>query len=140
MLALDGILCFSYAPLYAVAIIGLVIIAAAFVFPAGWLAITQTQLPLIVWTISAITLLFGLQTLLLGIIGSYIARIFDEVRARPVYVVSDLVGKPFDAMTRKTPQRERNYRYENDLIAEFDANPKPSIYIDKPDYLSGAKY
>ena len=39
-----------------------------------------------------ILLLGGLQLLSLGVIGEYMARIFTEVKARPLYLISDRVG------------------------------------------------
>jgi glycosyltransferase involved in cell wall biosynthesis len=97
MLAMDGILCFSYAPLYAVAIVGLCTITTAILIPIIWAIVSHKHLPLAAWLISSGVFLFGLQFLLLGIVSLYIARIFDQVRARPIYVVSELSGKPFSS-------------------------------------------
>ena len=137
MLALDGILCFSYAPLYAVALIGIITITCALIFPCFCLIATGKQLPLIAWIVSGGTFLFGLQFLLLGIVGLYVARIFDEVRARPVYVVSGLIGQPFDSATHKVSNTKRTNIASKEPVIEFDANPRtlPS-QIDKLDYIS----
>jgi glycosyltransferase involved in cell wall biosynthesis len=45
----------------------------------------------------AILLLGGLQLLSLGIIGEYLARVFTEVKARPIYFIADRVGFDDDA-------------------------------------------
>ena len=35
---------------------------------------------------------FGLQMLAIGALGEYVARIYQEVKARPLYVVMDRYG------------------------------------------------
>ena len=44
------------------------------------------------WTsiILAIFFVLGIQIIFLGILGEYIARIFDEVRSRPYYIVDQI--------------------------------------------------
>lgn len=49
--------------------------------PGGWASVTV-----------AIVGLFGLQFLMLGILGEYVARIFDETRARPLYLLREKIG------------------------------------------------
>lgn len=114
MLALDGVVCFSYAPLYAVAVVGFITIASSVLIPVIW-SFTTEHLPIVAWVISAAVFFFGLQFLLLGIVSLYIARIFDEVRARPVYIVSDLAGKAFESSSSSQSQ---------------------SKHVDKLDYIS----
>ncbi len=43
-------------------------------------------------TLAVVMLIGGVQLVILGIMGEYLARIYDEVRNRPLYTVRDLVG------------------------------------------------
>jgi hypothetical protein len=49
----------------------------------------------------------GIQLLTVGIVGEYIARIYEEVKSRPVYLVARSVGGPAEA---RPPQPLREVR------------------------------
>jgi polyisoprenyl-phosphate glycosyltransferase len=94
-LAADGIFAFSTAPLHAAAVIGSFAVVLSIVFsiysvvakfvlhqsPRGFTALTLL-----------ITFVSGVNLLFLGIIGAYIARIYEEVKRRPVYIVEQKLG------------------------------------------------
>ena len=93
--AINGIFSFSYFPLRAVSVLGIVVSASAFI-----MGIIEIYLFLrygrivqgFTTTIIVILFLFGTLFFILGIIGEYIARIYDEVKQRPNYIVRDEVG------------------------------------------------
>ncbi len=93
--ALDGLFSFSTAPLKLWTYIGLFSAGGAFVY----LLITLVQK--LFWGIDApgyasllVVLLFfnGLLMISNGIQGEYIARIFEEVKGRPLYVIGETFG------------------------------------------------
>ncbi|HVO29596.1 MAG TPA: glycosyltransferase, partial [bacterium] len=57
------------------------------------------------WASTAALVLFmgGVQLLVLGVIGEYLGRVYDEVRARPSFVVRRTVG--FDAASAPAVKR-----------------------------------
>ncbi|MDA7527390.1 glycosyltransferase family 2 protein [Planctomicrobium sp.] len=101
-LAFDGILGFSALPLRIASFLGIVfcffaamLIGALVVWRATDVTIfgmhpSQTM----GWTslVSIAMFLSGIQMLMLGIVGEYIARIFDEIKGRPTWIVSEVTG------------------------------------------------
>jgi polyisoprenyl-phosphate glycosyltransferase len=93
--AADGIVSFSNAPLRAALQIGFVVSAVSFVFGLAALISRLGGLYSVSGLASIavmIGFLGGIQLLVLGMMGEYVARIHDEVKNRPLYVVRDLRG------------------------------------------------
>jgi polyisoprenyl-phosphate glycosyltransferase len=96
-LAFDGIFAFSVVPLRAAAVTGAVAMLAATMY--GFYALAARlffdRSPQGFTTIIlAIIFLSGVQLLFLGIIGEYLGRLYEEVKGRPVYVVSEVRSGP----------------------------------------------
>jgi dolichol-phosphate mannosyltransferase len=89
-LAADGLISFSNVPLRASLAIGFFVSAASFLFavvavalkvagvfaPPGWASL-----------VVVVAFLGGVQLVVAGMMGLYVGRIYDEVKARPLYVV-----------------------------------------------------
>lgn len=95
-LAVDGIASFSYKPLQAGLSIGIALSVFALLFAlfifvtrlAGWVFMEPGWASLM----CVMLFFFGVVLIMLGIIGAYIARIFEEVQARPLYIISERIG------------------------------------------------
>ncbi|WP_309714344.1 glycosyltransferase family 2 protein [Armatimonas sp.] len=103
-LAMDAVTGFSYAPLKLARDLGAFVALASIVygviqavryalapgsFQAGWTSI-----------IVVLSLLSGVQLITLGLIGEYIGRIYDEVKGRPLYLLSEKLG--FEAQSESS--------------------------------------
>lgn len=94
-LALDGIISFSYLPLKLASFMGFITATTAFAFIVIVIFLRIFfGFGLIGWasTLSAILLLGGIQLITLGIIGEYLARIYDQSKGRPEYIISEKIG------------------------------------------------
>jgi glycosyltransferase involved in cell wall biosynthesis len=92
-LASDGIFAFSIVPLRAAAIVGAVAIALSILFAlyALYARIVLNQSPVGFTAITIlVTFLSGVNILFVGVIGEYVGRIYEEVKARPIYIVERL--------------------------------------------------
>ena len=93
--ALTNISSFSSAPLHIVTVLGFIMLAVAFVL--GIIALVQkiSGVALGGFTTVILLLLFSASVIMisLGIIGYYIARIYDEIKGRPRYIFSRFCGR-----------------------------------------------
>lgn len=99
-LALDGIFAFSTAPMRAASLLGAFAIAASSGFALYSLfAKLVLNEPTRGFTalIVSITFLSGVQLLFLGVIGEYLGRVYEEVKARPLYVIDRIIQGESDA-------------------------------------------
>lgn len=93
--ALDGITSFSTAPLRLWTYIGLVIAFLSFCFAIYMVAdklFWGNDIPGYPLLIVMILFLGGVQLIGIGILGEYIGRIYLETKARPKYIISELIN------------------------------------------------
>lgn len=88
--AIDGIACFSVAPLRFIALLGSVISAGALIYII--ITLIQTLIfgidtPGYVTTMCALLFLGGIMEFSIGIVGEYIGRIYMETKNRPIYII-----------------------------------------------------
>ena len=93
--AIDGITSFSFLPLKVWGYVGL-IISLVSLFYAAFLVIrtliSGIDVPGYASLMVAVLFLGGIQLLTLGIIGEYLARVYEEVKSRPLYLVRESYG------------------------------------------------
>lgn len=90
--AIGGIVSFSDFPLRIASFIGMIISGTSFAFLIYVLIKNLVfQNPVSGWAsmVSIILFLGGIQLIVLGVMGEYIGRIFNEVKSRPNYIVKD---------------------------------------------------
>ncbi len=94
--AVNGITSFTTLPLKAVGTFGLIVAAASF-FYAVFALYEKLILGITVegWTSLLVGILFlgGVQLVSIGVLGAYIARIFRQVKNRPLYFVQEKAGR-----------------------------------------------
>jgi glycosyltransferase involved in cell wall biosynthesis len=97
--ALNGIFSFSYKPLRLMVLAGSVICVTGFVLAMRFVirrlaGVEQAQMGFTT-LVTLVLFLGGVQLVSIGLIGEYLARIYDEVKARPLFIVR-----------RRVPERE----------------------------------
>ena len=95
--AATGVISFSSAPLRAALNLGFIASGLAFALLIWSVIVKVTGLYEVPgWTsiVVVTTLIGGVQLIVLGVIGEYIGDIHDEVKRRPLYVVSELENFP----------------------------------------------
>jgi dolichol-phosphate mannosyltransferase len=87
----DAVASFSYVPLQLATFFGFLFSAIAFLgIPVAiGFRIAGEFVPGITTTVIIVLLLGGIQLMAIGIIGEYLARVYDEVKRRPLYLVQD---------------------------------------------------
>jgi polyisoprenyl-phosphate glycosyltransferase len=98
-LAFDGIIGFSLKPLRLALIIGTLIFIIClclglvylviYVFDISLMGMHPRVAPGFTTLILAVLALSGLQMMMLGIIGEYLGRVFEQVKERPLFIISE---------------------------------------------------
>ena len=89
---MDGIFSFSVKPLKFLAIMGFIISGIAIVYALYILIKTLTMgidLPGYASTMIVLLFIGGIIELSIGVLGEYIARIFVEIKKRPIFITKE---------------------------------------------------
>jgi dolichol-phosphate mannosyltransferase len=93
--AIHAILSFSKLPLRLVTVLGFLAAIIA-LLGAAWVIVTSLVsgpgVPGWVSLMTVVLLIAGIQLVTLGIVGEYVGKVYDEVRARPSFIVAERVG------------------------------------------------
>ena len=94
-LAFDAITGFSIQPLRAASIFGVTVGLAGLAMLVRSLYVWLTHETVPGWTslITVVLLLGSVQLLFLGVLGEYVGRLFMESKRRPLFIISDVVGR-----------------------------------------------
>jgi glycosyltransferase involved in cell wall biosynthesis len=96
-LASDGIIGFSSAPLKLITKVGYSFSALSFlgIIYAIAMKLFRPDITVPGWTLMTIAILFigGVQMVMLGVVGSYVGRIYTEVQNRPLYLIANIYSK-----------------------------------------------
>jgi glycosyltransferase involved in cell wall biosynthesis len=94
--AIDGITSFSQIPLRISTYLGFATSTFAFLYAVVILALQFAHLNFPGYTSTMLAILFigGIQLVGIGILGEYVGRIYDEIKARPLYLIADLQRSP----------------------------------------------
>ena len=117
-----AIVSFSYAPLDFIMVLALVVVGGSF------MALIAQIVAVLAWpgiaprgiTTVLVVVLFmgGVQLLCLSIIGSYLAHMYEEIKARPAYIVEDILNAP-------TPPSPEGTEAEGERPAKAPLRPAP---------------
>ncbi len=94
-LAADGIFSFSYKPLKLATFMGMLVSALSFIYLIVVIVQGIIKKDIVSgWASSMAVSLFlnGVMLIVIGIMGEYVGRIYEEVKARPLYIVGELMG------------------------------------------------
>lgn len=107
-LAFTGILAFSIAPLRALTLTGFLLSMLALGYGAwvvGEYFITGIAVPGYATIVVGMMFFSGIQLLSIGILSEYVGRIYEEVKQRPNYLISQRTGTGLGSTTAPAPGR-----------------------------------
>jgi len=89
-----GLISFSSLPLYTALFMGFIIFLVTFIYLIIIIVRKYLGFHMSTWSMVMLAVLFlgGIQLLTIGILGSYLGRIYNEVKNRPQYIIESTFG------------------------------------------------
>lgn len=124
-LAMDSIVSFSTIPMHLMTALGAVfgLVGAGLGLRTFWLWLTGAAVPGFATVILLLVLMGAILMVGLGIIGVYIAKIYEEVKRRPDFIVRE-----------RTPEPLSRHDSDTDQTVQWDRVDRPA-----PRYAQGAR-
>jgi glycosyltransferase involved in cell wall biosynthesis len=109
-LSIEGLTSFSVAPLRVASLLGLLLAAGALIFGIEILietVIYGKDVPGYPSMVVGLMVLGGVQLVLIGVLGEYVGKLLSEIKARPVYFVSEHNVKRASESAKSRPVTSR---------------------------------
>ena len=92
--AVDALTSFSHVPLQLATWLGFIVSAFSFLYILVVLWLKLRGVNVTGWTTLMFFILFlgGVQLILIGVLGEYLGRVYEEVKRRPLYLVAETTG------------------------------------------------
>lgn len=115
-LAWTGITSFSVLPLRLASLTGVVLALLAFAYGATVIIdklFFHESVPGWPTVVASMMFFAGVQLLFIGVLGEYLARVYDEVKGRPPFIVADVISPVSVASAQEKPVRKRKTATQN---------------------------
>jgi dolichol-phosphate mannosyltransferase len=91
--ALDALTSFSYVPLQLATWLGFAVSAFSFFYIMVVLVLKLLNINVPGWTTLMVFVLLigGVQLMMIGVLGEYLGRVYEEIKGRPLYLVDEVV-------------------------------------------------
>lgn len=111
-LALDGLTGFSTIPLKLALYAGVCMVTAGMGLLGFMFIVTMiyssVEYSLVTWCMPIVMLFIGIQSLSIWALGEYVARMYEQQKGRPLYIIDELVAQEKDVKAFESPSHRVN--------------------------------
>lgn len=122
-LFVDSIVSFSYLPIRAATLLGLTVALLGFGYACFVVVNAVRGFPVAGWSslMVVVLLLGGTQLVMLGILGEYLWRTFDESRGRPQYLIEEARGFAREGAAQEEPSETKQASVQEHVSTSSEA-------------------